>query len=284
MITHRIFTFITLLSFLFAKQLNDGALFENECGNFTILPHPEQNMSAVSPDGLFEVVSKGVNGPIILKNLSNNQETILHEATNNTDFAESFKKENWGAGSGSQQRVLWTSNGKYLIVAQPDLFTLIYDTDTYKEISLDIFDQFKGIYGDYIRLSSNNDYLILYDPEAFKGGPQMAILDLNKRTSKVIGGCFYMGTVPRENKRTGKIFYNLGNTECADTEFGKGVLQWPTSWLDNYKSLTANYKNGLSSYDFYLGDNNKKLYIKVREKNYIVYDIKTHTVSGCHLE
>ena len=36
----------------------------------------------------------------------------------------------------------------------------------------------------------------------------MAILDLNKRTSKIIGGCFYTGTIPRENKRTGKIWFN----------------------------------------------------------------------------
>ena len=235
-----------LFPLLFSYILCESNIFEDKCSDFDIdFNPPEISPSAISPNGKFELIVNN-DASIILKDLILNIEDVISPA----DDYGSMPCGSWGCKG--EQRAIFTSNGKFAITTTTFRAgkTIIWDANTWEDVSFEILDEYGGIGGGFFRLSNNNKYLVIYESHA-KFGRILSILNLESFESKIIGGSMYVG---------------------KDLEIKSGLKFDKTGhWLDEYR---------ITPYSLNFTKNSNYIYIK-SNVNYIIYDINKHSLSSC---
>ncbi len=199
-----------------------------------------------SLDNSFELEVKD-DGSVSLKNMETGIDTIISPKVN-------YDCGSWGCDTPAQ-RVDFTSDGKHAITTSSFLGgpTLIWEVESWKNISEKVNYEYGGIGGGYFRLSPNGKHIAIMENHG-KFGINLVLMDLTTYESIVIGGALYDKNV--------EIVEGLPYNEDI-------------YWLS--KIMTK------EEYNFSFSNDGSKLLIRVSDSDYIIYDIKGNSFFDCGL-
>jgi len=199
-----------------------------------------------SLDNSFELEVKD-DGSVSLKNMETGIDTIISPKVKDDCGS-------WGCDT-PEQRVDFTSDGKHAITTSSFLGgpTLIWEVESWKNISEKVNYEYGGIGGGYFRLSPNGKHIAIMENHG-KFGINLVLMDLTTYESIVIGGALYDKNV--------EIVEGLPYNEDI-------------YWLS--KIMTK------EEYNFSFSNDGSKLLIRVSDSDYIIYDIKGNSFFDCGL-
>ncbi|MBI89875.1 MAG: hypothetical protein CMG60_07295 [Candidatus Marinimicrobia bacterium] len=199
-----------------------------------------------SLDNSFELEVKD-DGSVSLKNMETGIDTIISPKVKDDCGS-------WGCDTPAQ-RVDFTSDGKHAITTSSFLGgpTLIWEVESWKNISEKVNYEYGGIGGGYFRLSPNGKHIAIMENHG-KFGINLVLMDLTTYESIVIGGALYDKNV--------EIVEGLPYNEDI-------------YWLSNIMTK--------EEYNFSFSNDGSKLLIRVSDSDYIIYDIQGNSFFDCGL-
>ena len=206
--------------------------------------NPKIDSKNVSPDKVYQLTVND-NGSVSLENLQTGINIVISPEV--SDDCGS-----WGCST-PEKRAVFTDDGKHAITTSSFLGgpTIVWDVESWTDISEKVNYEYGGIGGGYFRLSPNGQYIAIMENHA-KFGLSLAIIDLITYQTKMIAGSIY----------------------DKDIEILEGLpYKGGIYWLDEFM-VKENYNFGFSN-------DSRTLIIKKNHKEYILYDIFNHSLSDC---